>query len=72
MKMNILKQIRKILRFGKPRIRVINEKDILIERLADKLCRHRASVGKGKGKSYWKSQARIAIDFCEENRNEIM
>ena len=42
------------------------KKSINLDELAKRLANNRSVLGKGRGKSYWKSQAQISLDYFRE------
>lgn len=71
MKTMIKRFIKPLLKVIRP-IRTITTKQLMIEQLAYRMVQHRFKYGKGKGSRYWKSQAKIAIDYLEEMGYESM
>lgn len=45
---------------------MVNESNIDYSELGKRLSLNRSKLGRGHGKSYWKSQGRIAVDYLRE------
>lgn len=67
-------QVKKGLAIKSERVIMVNENNIDYNELGKRLATNRSKIGRGHGKSYWKAQGRVAVEYLKEvsNHREVV